>query len=49
MSQNMDTTYQCCSCEQTFFESYLVDGGCPHCFSGNWVRGYIDETESQDE
>lgn len=36
---------QCGSCEQTFDEVDLDDGSCPHCGSGNWVRGCIDEPE----
>lgn len=40
--ENMEEArYQCGSCEQTFSEPY--DGRCPHCGSGNWVDGCIDE------
>lgn len=35
--------YQCGSCEQEF--KHLVDDGCEHCGSGNWVEDYIDEEE----
>lgn len=38
-----DDAYQCGSCEQSFDE--LEDGSCPHCGSGNWVHGCIDEPE----
>jgi len=36
--------YQCGSCEKYFTEP--KDGECPHCGSGNWVKGCIDEPES---
>ncbi len=37
-------TIQCCSCEKVFTEKKLTpDRECPHCLSGNWVFGYIDE------
>lgn len=39
-----DDIYQCGSCEKTFKKSELVNGSCPHCDSGNWTDGYIDET-----
>lgn len=39
---------QCCSCEHIFIEADLDDGSCPHCLSGNWVRGYIDEPEPKE-
>jgi rubrerythrin len=38
-----DGEYQCGSCEQHFDEP--EDGSCPHCGSGNYVRGCIDESE----
>lgn len=34
--------YQCGSCEKTFF-NLTKDNECPHCESGNWVEGSIDE------
>jgi len=34
---------QCGSCENVFHELKLVNGDCPHCGSGNWVKGYIDD------
>ena len=36
---------QCCSCEKVFynFAKPSKDCLCPHCKSGNWVYGYIDE------
>jgi len=34
---------QCCSCEQEF-EDTDNENGCPHCGSGNWVFGNIDQT-----
>lgn len=34
---------QCCTCEETFVE---YNGECcPHCGSGDFVYGYIDEPE----
>jgi len=36
---------QCCSCEGVFKETDLMGGVCPHCGSGNWIWGYIDEPE----
>jgi hypothetical protein len=35
---------QCGSCEGTF-KKFGIGRTCPHCFSGNWVYGYIDEAE----
>lgn len=36
---------QCCTCEKPFY--YLAkDDTCPHCGSGNWVYGWIDEPEN---
>ena len=35
---------QCGSCEQIFSEPTDIDT-CPYCNSGNWVRGYIDQSE----
>jgi rubrerythrin len=34
-------SYQCGSCENEFED--LKMGKCPHCGSGNWVEGNIDE------
>ncbi|MCB2146547.1 MAG: hypothetical protein KQI81_08740 [Deltaproteobacteria bacterium] len=34
---------QCCTCEQTFTTPGYPGKECPHCGSGNWVYGYIDE------
>lgn len=39
-----DGKYQCGSCERYFDE--LIDNECPHCGSGNWVEGCIDESKS---
>lgn len=36
-----DKKYQCGSCEQYFDEP--EDGQCPHCGSGNYVQGCIDD------
>ena len=36
--------HQCGSCEEIFSKP-TADGNCPHCKSGNWVNGYIDEPE----
>jgi len=59
--ERKDRICQCCSCEQTFLESEtleyhdsthpIVDGSllCPHCYSGHWVFGYIDESEPAEE
>jgi len=33
---------QCGSCDNVFENKYE---DCPHCGSGNWVYGYIDEEE----
>lgn len=35
------TTYQCGSCENEFKKP--KDNECPHCGSGNFVEGCIDE------
>jgi hypothetical protein len=37
--------HQCCSCEQTFSQRSPYRRECPHCGSGNFVDGYIDEPE----
>lgn len=37
-----EKTFQCGSCEQVFHE-LTESRECPHCGSGNWVEGYIDE------
>lgn len=39
--------YQCGSCEKFFDEP--IDGECPHCKSGNWVKGCIDDPEPEKE
>ena len=36
--------YQCGTCDQTF-EELAFEMYCPHCGSGNWVKGFIDEPE----
>lgn len=33
--------YQCCTCEQMFFMP--LNDVCPHCYSGHFVKGYIDD------
>ena len=40
--------YQCCSCE-AFFNIPNDDDQCPHCFSGNWVEGAIDDSLGEKE
>ena len=39
--------YQCGSCEQ-FFAAPDKEGECPHCGSGNWFKGTIDEPEPEE-
>lgn len=39
----IERKYQCGSCEKFFDES--KDGHCPHCGSGNFVKGCIDEPD----
>ena len=39
--------YQCGSCEQFFNE--LKNSECPHCGSGNWIEGCIDDAEKSIE
>lgn len=34
---------QCGSCEKFFKTSELINDECPHCRSGNWVFGCIDD------
>ncbi len=41
---NLDGKYQCCTCEK-FFDILPEDKTCPHCGSGNWVEGCIDDEE----
>jgi Zn finger protein HypA/HybF involved in hydrogenase expression len=43
--QQLDNLCQCGSCEKTFKKSQLKENSCPHCGSGNWVYGYIDEDD----
>jgi len=38
--------YQCGSCEQEFHEPNS-EKQCPHCGSGNWVEGHIDDPLSK--
>jgi rubrerythrin len=42
-----DGKYQCGSCEQHFDEP--EDGSCPHCGSGNFVEGCIDDEERMED
>ena len=46
-----DRECQCGTCEQFFLESELEgeDRSCPHCGSGNWVYGCIDEPEEKED
>jgi hypothetical protein len=37
----------CGSCEQYFIANKEAGTDCPHCFSGNWVYGCIDEPEPE--
>jgi hypothetical protein len=41
-------TCQCCTCERVF---HLPDENnqCPYCKSGNWIWGFIDEPEPDEE
>ena len=36
---------QCCSCEQYFIAHNENETDCPHCYSGNWVYGCIDDAD----
>jgi hypothetical protein len=41
---------QCCSCEKTFYYGDIgFNRTCPHCSSGNWVFGYIDDNDKEGE
>lgn len=42
-----DGIYQCCSCE-AFFNTPTDDDQCPHCFSGNWIEGAIDDPAKEE-
>jgi len=43
-----DEAYQCCSCEG-FFAQPTDAHECPHCLSGNWVEGAIDDPRGEEE
>tara|TARA_R110002020_G_scaffold206040_1_gene411049 strand:+ start:1921 stop:2253 length:333 start_codon:yes stop_codon:yes gene_type:complete len=49
--EGIEGEYQCGSCEN-FFSTHADDGygdECPHCGSGNWVKGAIDDPYSEEE
>ena len=40
-----DEIAQCCSCEKYFIAYNENETDCPHCCSGNWVYGCIDDAD----